>query len=195
VKHATLRVMDTPIYTVKEYVALEKYANTKHELIDGEIHAMSGGTLEHSRLAAELIGQLKPQLRGRACKVFTSDARVRIVEGDLITYPDVSICCGSPQTDTEDPFAMTNPTVLIEVTSPSSEKYDRGTKLERYKLIPSLREYVVVSHRERAVDLFRRLDGDTWSDAVTLRPGERVRLASIDCEIDVDALYSDELTS
>lgn len=188
-KRATLSVMDVPTYTIQEYVELEEYSNIKHELFDGQIRAMSGGTLEHSRLAAAAIAQLGAQLRGGACDVYTADARVRVVAGSLITYPDLSICCGAPVTDSEDRNAMLNPTVLVEITSPSTEKYDRGTKFARYKLIPSLREYVVISHREPAIDVFRRLDDGDWADADRTGPGERAKLVSIGCEIDVDELY------
>jgi Uma2 family endonuclease len=181
--------MDVPTYTVEEYVALEEYSNIKHEYIDGQIRAMSGGTLEHSRLAAAVIVTLGVQLTGRACDVYTADARVRVVAGNLITYPDVSICCAVPETDNEDRNAMLNPTVIVEITSPSSEKYDRGTKFARYKLVPTLREYVVISHRERAVDVFRRLDDGSWSEADRAGAGERAKLLSIGCEIDVDGLY------
>jgi Uma2 family endonuclease len=132
VKRATLRVMDTPIHTIKDYVELEEYSNVKHEYIDGQIRAMSGGTLEHARLGAALIGQLGAPLANRDCDVYTADARVHVVAGNLITYPDVTICCGAPRTGSADPLAMTNPTVIIEVTSPSTEKYDRGTKFDRY---------------------------------------------------------------
>lgn len=188
-KRATLAVMDVPTYTIQEYVELEEYSNIKHELFDGQIRAMSGGTLEHSRLAAVVIGQLGIQLTGRPCVVYTADARVRVVAGNLITYPDVSIGCAPPVTDTEDRNAMLNPTVLVEITSPSTEKYDRGTKFARYKLIPSLREYVVISHREQAINVFRRLDDGDWADADRAVSGEKARLVSINCEIDVDELY------
>lgn len=182
--------MDAPIYTVKDYVVLEEYSNVKHEFIDGQIRAMSGGTLEHSRLAAALIGQLSPQLQSRPCEVYTSDARVRVLAGNLITYPDVSVLCAEAVTDIEDRNAMVNPVVLFEVTSPSTEKYDRGTKFRRYQLIPSLREYVLISHRTHAIDVFRRNDEGTWTDEPdTFGPGERARLSSINCEIDVDKLY------
>jgi Uma2 family endonuclease len=181
--------MDARSYTVEDYVRLEEYSNTKHEFIDGQIWAMSGGTLEHSRLAAAVILQLGGQLVGRNCDVYTSDARIRVIAGGLITYPDVSVCCGDPTTDSEDSLAMINPIVLVEITSPSSEKYDRGTKYTRYQLIPSLREYVVVSHREHAIDVFRRLDDNSWGEGETAGPGNSARLFSIGCEIDVDELY------
>ncbi len=93
------------------------------------------------------------------------------------------------QMDVQDPNAQLNPSVIVEITSPSSEKYDRGGKFERYKLIASLREYVVISHREHAIDVFRRLDDGDWTEGERAGAGERAKLLSINCEIDVDELY------
>jgi Uma2 family endonuclease len=188
-KSATIERMETPVYTIEDYVRLEAHSNVKHEFLDGQIFAMGGGTLEHSRLAAAVIVQLSNQLAGRPCDVFTSDARVHASAGNMIAYPDVTVCCGGAQTGSADPLAMINPTVLIEITSPSSEKYDRGTKFRRYQLILTLREYVVISQRTPAVDVFRRLDDGSWSDAELAGGGERAVLRSIGCELDVDALY------
>lgn len=175
--------------TVEDYVALEEFSNVKHEYLDGEMLAMSGGTLEHSRLAASLIGQLESQLQGGDCFVFTSDARVQVIAGGLIAYPDVSICCGEAKSGGTDPLAMLNPRVLIEVTGPSTEKYDRGTKFARYQLIESLQEYMLVSQTEATIEIFRRLANASWSDAEMIGPGKRAELRSIGCEIDIDALY------
>ncbi|HEX5061002.1 MAG TPA: Uma2 family endonuclease, partial [Kofleriaceae bacterium] len=181
--------------TVEEYVALEELSNVKHEYIDGLILAMSGGTLEHSRLGVAVIGQLLAQLQGRSCYVFSSDARVQVAGGELITYPDVSVCCGTPREGGQDPLAMQNPTVIIEILSPRTEKYDRTTKFARYQQIESLQEYVLVSQSECRVEVFRQLDDRSWSDAVVAGPGERAALRSIACELDIDELYRMRLTS
>jgi Uma2 family endonuclease len=186
-KRATLRVMDTPVYTVKEYVDLEEYSNVKHEYFEGEIRAMAGGSNRHAQLGAAVIAQLGARLEEGPCVVYSSDLRVRI--GDVITYPDASVVCGDVEMDAEDPDAHLNPRLLIEVTSPSTEKYDRGPKLERYKLVPTLRECVIVSHRAELVDVFTRSDDGTWAEPVTYGPGERIVLASVGCELDVDRLY------
>ena len=179
-----------PNYTIEEYVRLEKYSNLKHEFYDGQIWAMGGGSLEHSRLAAAIIASLTNQLQGRPFVVYTSDARVRVVATGLDTYPDVTVRCGPAEMDAEDPLAQVNPTVLIEVTSPTSEKYDRGSKFAHYKLIPSLREYVLVSQNERTVDVWRRGDDDSWV-AERFGSGQRARLTSIACALDVDEIYLD----
>lgn len=202
-KSATLAVMeidtDTPEvdtgpagweYTIEDYVRIEADSElVKHEFDNGQIRAMSGGTQEHARLAAALIGQLSLALKGKPCAVYTSDSRVRI--GGLITYPDISIGCGKAYSDLEDRFAQLNPCVLVEITSPSSERYDRGKKRLRYMQIPSLHEYVIVSHRERAVDVYARGADGEWSAPVRYSAGTRAVIASLSIEIEVDELYID----
>ena len=181
--------------TVETYVALEAFSNVKHEYIDGHMLAVAGGTLEHSRLAVALVAQLGVQLQGRSCYVFNSDARVHVSAGELIAYPDVSVCCGNPRDGGQDPLAMQNPTVIIEVLSPSTEKYDRRTKFARYQLVESLQEYVLVSQSDCKVEVFRRLGDRSWSEATVSGPGERAILRSIDCELDVDELYRMRLSN
>lgn len=178
-------------YTIAEYVDLENYSNVKHEYIDGLIIAMTGGTLEHSRLAAAILLELGIQLRGRPCAVYTSDARVRIEEPNVITYPDISVGCGAVEIDDDDRCAQMNPTVLVEVTSPSSEGYARGKKFRFYRAIPSLREYVIVDQAEPSIEVWRRADDGTWSVAQQGKAGERVDLTSIGCSLDVDVIYRD----
>jgi Uma2 family endonuclease len=181
---------DRPFYTVKEYFDLEEHSNLKHEYYAGQIWAMGGGTLDHSRIAMEIGFHVRRQLEGRPCAVYTSDGRVKTASG-LHTYPDITVGCGSVATDAEDPNAQINPSVIVEVTSPSSERYDRGAKLRHYQTIETLQEVVIVSHRERAIDVFRRGEDGTWSRAEHADAGQRVTLTSIGCELDVDAIYRD----
>ena len=178
-----------PRYTIEEYVRLEAYANLKHEYLDGQIWAMAGGTPEHARIASAITVALGAQLVDRPCAIYSSDARVRVVATGLDTYPDVTVVCGGEQRDVGDRLALTNPVVLFEVTSDSSEAYDHGEKLEHYKRIPSAREIVLVSHRERLVEVFR-CEGGAWTKALAARAGV-VRLVSIGCDLDVDAVYRD----
>ncbi|NVB79517.1 MAG: Uma2 family endonuclease [Kofleriaceae bacterium] len=176
-------------FTIAEYVELERYSNVKHEYIDGLVVAMGGGTVRHARLAASIIAALEQQLADRPCEVYTSDARIRIQDPNVITYPDISVGCGPVEVDDTDECAQTNPTVLIEVTSPSSEGYDRGKKFAFYRAIPSLREYVIVDQEEPSIEVFRRGEDGTWSLAEHGKAGERVALPSIGCVLDVDAIY------
>jgi Uma2 family endonuclease len=179
-------------YTYRDYLRLEADANVKHEFLGGEIYAMEGGTPEHAAIAMNVGTVLNLQLRGRPCRVFSSDLRVRVLKTGLATYPDVTVVCGPLERDPEDANTATNPTLLVEVTSPSSEEYDRGAKLAHYQQVPALREIVVVSHRERRMDVHRRDEQGNWS-LQALRPGETAALASIGCELPVDEVYRDEL--
>lgn len=170
---------------------LEQYANLRHEYLDGHIWAMAGGTPEHARIASRINAALVTQLRDRPCAVYSSDARVRVKATGLDTYPDVTVVCGGEQRDAGDPLALTNPVALVEVTSDSSEPYDRGEKFDHYKQMTSLREFVVVSHREISVEVFRRGDDGTWRRVEHGRAGGRVSLESIGCQLDVDDVYRD----
>lgn len=179
-------------YTIQEYVQLEEYANVKHEFLDGQIYAMAGGTPEHGTYAANVIRMLGTQLVGKPCRVQTSDVRIRVQASGLDTYPDVSVICGRAERDPEDRNAIINPTVLVEVTSASTEGYDRGGKLEHYKRIPALSEVVFIAQDAKRVDVVRRREDGTWS-TLSAGPGERLRLESIDCDLVVDEVYRDPL--
>jgi len=172
--------------TFREYVALEAYSNVKHEYIDGWIVAMAGGTPEHAALGAAVVGHLFAALPAR-CRVYSSDLRVRTPDG-LATYPDVTVVCGRNEVDPEDVNTVVNPIVLVEITSPSSEDYDRGDKRSSYLGIPSLREYMIVSHRERAVDVVRREVTGGWS-TVRAVSGDVVGLESIGVTFAVDSIF------
>lgn len=175
-------------YTWAEYLAFEASSNVKHEYLDGQIYAMAGGTPEHAALAAAFIGLLFPQLRQGRCRALDADLRVRVRATGLATYPDVTVVCGPRERDPDDEHAVTNPTLVVEVLSRSTEEYDRGDKFEHYKSVPSLRQYVLVSHRERTVEVWTRGEAGDFSCAVA-HEGEVADLASIGARIDVRELY------
>lgn len=179
-------------YSLEEYLAFERSANVKHEYLDGEILAMTGATPEHNRICASVIALLSNRLAGRPCVVFTSDQRVRITGVNVETYPDVSVVCGKLKRHPQDRLALANPVLLVEVTSPSTASYDRGEKLDYYKRLPSLREVVIVSHSSRRVDVVRRERVGRWASESFTR-GDSVVLASLDCELPIDAIYHDPL--
>ncbi|HEY3233928.1 MAG TPA: Uma2 family endonuclease [Polyangiaceae bacterium] len=179
-------------YSISEYVQLEDYSNVRHEYFDGQIYAMAGGTPEHGTYAANVIGLLTAQLRGRPCRVQTSDVRIRVQSTGLDTYPDVSVVCGRAETDAEDRNAIINPTVVVEILSTGTEAYDRGEKLEHYQKIASLHEVVLVAHDERRVEVVRRLQSGEWNVARAVA-GEVARLESLSCELPVDDVYRDPL--
>src|SRR3954453_6572610 len=140
-------------HTYADYLALEASSNVKHEYLGGQIYAMAGGTPEHAALAAAVIGLLFSQLRGTSCRAYDSDLRVRTPSG-LATYPDVAVVCGTTERDAADPQAVTNPVLLIEVQSRTTEEYDAGDKFEHYKSLGSLKQYVLVGHRDHALTVW-----------------------------------------
>jgi Uma2 family endonuclease len=171
--------------TLAEYIAAETASRTKHQLIAGEVFDMSGGTPEHAAIIASVGVELGSQLRGRPCRLYASELRVGI--DDLVTYPDASVVCGDLERHPDEPTIVLNPTVLVEVLSDTTEAYDRGEKAQRYRRIPSLREYVLVSQHRAHIELFRRTQ-EGWI-LVEAHEGERLRVESIDCWLDVDAVY------
>ena len=179
--------------TFAEYLALEEKSETKHELVDGEIFAMAHGTPEHGRLAVRMGRLLGNALEGKPCEVFSSDVRVRVLATGLATYPDVSVVCGRIEIDPENRNTITNPIVLVEVLSDSTESYDRSIKLAHYRKIESLRDYLLVAQHEARIEHYSRNDDGTW----TLRdvsPPHVVRL-SIGAEIAVADVYRNALSS
>lgn len=183
-------VSKTPV-SFAEYLAIDRGGAIKHEYIRGVVHAMSGGSPEHARLAMAIGGDLRAQLAGKRCAVYSSDLRVRVLATGLATYPDVTVVCGKLEVDPEDDHSATNPVVIIEVTSPSTENYDRETKYAHYRRIRSLRAYVLVSQDERLVEVFTRNADESW----TLRDVREgvARLDDIGCTLEVEALYRNPL--
>ena len=172
-----------------EYLAGEGAAEVKHEFIRGEVFAMAGGTPEHGRLAISLAQALMNALQGRPCAVFSSDVRVRIEATNRSTYPDLSVVCGKRQTAKDDRDAITNPIVVVEVLSDSTEASDRGEKFLDYRHLPSLMEYVLVSQRAPRLEVFRR-EGDHWT-LYEAAAGESIRLSSLDVSLSVDDVFRD----
>lgn len=177
--------------TYAEYMAFMETAEIKHEYISGEIVAMAGGTIAHGRLMMELTRLLQEALKGRRCVVLPSDVRVRIRAADRATYPDLHVVCTAIQADPDDPHAVVNPTVIVEVLSDSTVDSDRNEKFAAYRRLRSLREYVLVSQHEHRVDVFRR-DDKRWI-LEEYFSGETLKLESIDVALAVDAVYTDAL--
>ncbi len=175
--------------TVAEYLALERSSPLeRHEYCDGEVFAMSGGSLRHSLLATNAGAELRQALRGGSCLVLNSDIRVKIQASGRYTYADVTVVCATPELEDDFRDTLLNPVVLIEVLSPATESYDRGEKFAQYRTIPALQEYVLVSQKEVLVEHFRRQPNGTWLLTV-LGQGDRLRLSAVEAEIAVDEIY------
>jgi Uma2 family endonuclease len=176
-----------------DYLQIEEQGSVRHEFLDGVIYAMAGGSPEHSAIAVTVTSALTVQLSGQRRRVFNSDLRIRSLSTGLSTYADGAVICGQIELDPSDPkgHTLVNPTVLVEVLSPSTEDYDRGEKLSHYKRIDSLKEVLLIAHDERRVDLWRRIDAH-WTQ-LTFRSGEVVELVSLACALPVDEIYRDPL--
>lgn len=174
----------------QEYLELERSSPLRHEYADGEIFAMAGGTLEHSAVAANVLGELRSALRGRGCRVLTSDMRIKIAAARRYVYPDGAVVRSRPEFEDDQRDTLLNPRVVVEVLSDSSEAYDRGDKFAQYRTLPSLEEYVLASQKAPRIEVFTRQADGSW----LLRfhgPGERAELSSLGCTLDVDRVYQD----
>ena len=176
-----------------EYLKFEEASETKHEYVNGEVYAMAGGSLEHARLASELIFLLREKFGPDGCRVFGSDLRLRVEATKRSAYPDVTIVCDDPETSALDRAAVTNPTVLIEVLSPSTESTDRIEKWAHYRRIPSLQAYVLVSQTEQRIEAYRR-DGTRWIYEEA-GPSETLRIGGLEVDVAVDSLYANALAT
>lgn len=172
--------------TPTEYFAWEEQQLERHEYINGEVYAMSGGTQNHSRIALKFGALLDNHLSNRSCKVFNSDCRVKIVETNDYTYPDVSVSC-DPR-DKTTPQYITYPCLIVEVLSDSTEAYDRGNKFFRYRQNPQLQDYVLVNSQEIAIDLYRKTENGRW-EIINYRAGETVELQSVNLNFPIEQVY------
>ena len=164
--------------TEEQYLAIERAAEFKSEFLDGVMYAMSGGSPRHADLHGNIYAELRTMLRGGQCKAFNSDLRVR-VSGRMYAYPDVSVVCGKPLLADDQKDVLLNPIVIFEVLSPSTELYDRGVKLQLYRTIPSLREYILVDQNKARIEQYIYQDASTW----TLRDHQ-----GLDAELKLDSI-------
>lgn len=178
--------------TPAEYLAYERASSEcKHEYVDGEIFAMSGGTFEHALLAENIGRELGVALLNGPCRVLSSDMRIGAADGSY-HYPDVSVVCDRPQFEDDTRDVLQNPSVIIEVLSESTERYDRGEKFAHYRSIASLRDYVLVSQSRMVIEHYQRASGkdvSEWSYRA-LGPGDVLRLGAHDVAIPVERVYA-----
>lgn len=179
-QHATRHAL----LSVEEYLRLEESSTVKHEYVGGEIHAMSGVTKRHARIAGNIYARLWNAARGGPCRIYTNDVKVRAAD-DVIYYPDVMVACGE---DDGDPLVENDPCLVVEVVSPSSKITDRREKLLVYKRIPGLRAYIIVDQERRHVERHWRDDDGVWWDARLGGQG-RVPFPCPETELSLDGIY------
>ncbi|MBI2898459.1 MAG: Uma2 family endonuclease [Deltaproteobacteria bacterium] len=174
--------------TPAEYLELERGSEQRHEYVDGEIFAMSGGTREHSLTATNIARELGNALAAKPCEVHSSDMRIGIPAAKRYFYADVSVVCGRPEVEDPTRDTLLNPKVIVEVLSDSTEAYDRGDKFRYYRAIASLREFVLASQKEPRIEVFTRQPDETWLLRI-FGPDDEVTLSSVGCSFDVRNAY------
>ena len=175
-----------PKFTPEEYFAWEEQQEVKHEYFDGEVYAMTGGTLNHSEINANLITILRNHLEDSGCRVLSSDARVKIQRSEKYVYPDASVTCD--ERDRETTQYVNHPCLIVEVLSPSTEAYNRGKKFKLYRRSPGLVEYILVSSTEVEIDVFCKNDRGRWEE-INYVAGDMVELESINLTFSIDRIY------
>ena len=176
--------------TAEEYLRQERLAESKSEYVNGSVYAMSGASLNHNRIAGNVFVSLSNQLRGRPCEVFSSDMKVQIDRANTFRYPDVSGLCGPLSFYDDVTDAYQNPALIVEVLSPSTEKFDREEKFNLYRLLDSLQEYVLIRQDRMEVTVFTRDTDKRWPPPTVYTADQNsVPLKSLGCSLILRDIY------
>ena len=175
-------------YTPEEYLDRERQAEYKSEYFAGEIVAMAGAKRKHNLIGSNITISLGTQLRDAPCEVYANDMKVQADKARQFSYPDVVVVCGEPQFRDDQDDVLQNPTVIVEVLSPSTEAYDRGEKFLRYRRLESLQEYLLVTQNERRVEHFTKQGDGSWR--MTEMTEGSLALASVGCTLAFDDIYN-----
>lgn len=175
--------------SLEEYLVQEERTEERNEYVAGEVFAMVGTTPLHNQISLNVASALRTALKGRPCRVFMSDLKLRVISADAFYYPDVFVTCGAATPGKEAKLAV-DAQLVIEVLSDSTSAYDRGDKLHAYRKLPSLQEYVLVSQNLRRVELYRRGPDVGWT-FLTFERDEVVKLTSLNLELPLAAIYED----
>lgn len=169
--------------TPAEYLDWEIEQDTRHELVDGYLYAMTGASLRHDEIAMNIAAALHHHLKGGPCRVYKSDIKVRLANN--FYYPDIAVRCGDVADDSDE-YSLSDPTCIIEVLSPSTQRFDRGDKRLAYQQIPSLKEYILVSQDKILIEQFVGK-----ATAISLQqPSDVLHIQSLDFSIPVTDLYA-----
>jgi|SRR5216684_1501575 len=174
--------------TEEEYLTLDRAAEFRHEFLDGEMFARSGGSMAHSRLQTNIITAVYTPLRDHGCEAFASDCRVR-VSSRMYVYPDVSVVCGQPLLADDHKDILLNPFAIFEVLSPTTGKYDRGVKFQHYRTIESLKEYILVDQDQVRIEQYTRQDGNIWTLRDHQGMEEELTMDSIGVSLQLRRIY------
>ncbi len=175
--------------TPAEYLALERRSALKHEYVAGELFAMGGASFRHNVIMTNTLMSLGAQLRARPRIVLPSDMRVKIEPLGVYTYPDLTVVCGEPRLEDDEQDTLLNPTVIVEILSPSTERYDRGRKFQRYRPIPSFQEYLLIAQDACGIDHYIRQPDNSWNLTTFDRQEDTIVLPTIGCTLALADVY------
>jgi len=173
-------------YTVEEYFALEEKSEVRHEFFDGEIFAMAGTTLNHNRIAQNVGFSLRKSKKNH-CDIFIENVKLEAIKNFFYPYPDVMLTCNP--FDLRERNKIAHPSLIVEVLSISTEMYDKTTKLKKYKAIPSLQYYMLVSQYETSVELYSRVNTDLWNYQEFTEQNAEIHLEDLDITISLSEIY------
>ena len=183
-------VRKQPFITPEDYLKQERLAATKSEYLDGQIYAMSGASRQHNRITVDVATLINVQLRSGPCELFSNDMRVKVNDDSLYTYPDVVVACGEARFEGSTLDTLLNPTLIIEVLSDSTEKYDRGKKFAHYQRIEALREYAMIAQDEARIECYTRQTDNRWILSKVESLEEAMPLESIGCVLPLAEVYA-----
>jgi Uma2 family endonuclease len=179
-----------PVFTIAEYLDFERFAESRHEFLDGTVYAMAGESPRHSTICYNLYGITHPQLRGKRCRGFSPNMKVATGDKGLFSYPDLAIVCGEPLYHDGKQDVLTNPQVIFEVLSPSTQNYDRGEKFLRYtNTIETLTDYVLISQDAPFVEHFQKQADGNWLKFEVSGLESILKLAAVECDVPLSELY------
>jgi Uma2 family endonuclease len=178
-----------PYLTPAEYLALERRAETRSEYHDGELLAMVGASREHNLIVLNCGREISAQLKGRPCETYANDMRVKVAAVNRYFYPDLVIVCGEPQFEDSSVDTLLNPTVIIEVLSDSTERFDRGKKFAYYRTLPSLRGYLLIAQDEYRIDAYRKDTDRRWLLEDAQGRDATLALGIADCTLALREVY------
>ena len=179
------------VFTPEEYLALERPSEIRHEYLDGTVYAMAGETPEHSLVCFNLGGIMHAQLKGKPCRGFSPNIKVRTDQSGLFAYPDLTIVCGEPLYHDNHRDILTNPTVIFEVLSRSTAAYDRGEKSLRYRIhLSSLKDFILVAQDKPHLEHYSRQQDGTWAYTEINGLDSSIVLNSIECQLSLAELYA-----
>ena len=176
-------------YTAEEYLELEFAAEFRSEFWNGQIVAMSGGSPEHSTIIVNISREVSLQLKGKPCQAFSNDTKVRTGPLTLFTYPDLSVVCGEPHFDADHRVILLNPTLIVEVLSPSTEAVDRGKKFDNYQRIESFTDYVLIAQDSPRIDHYSRQSETQWLRTTVSGLESTLSLPAIGCTLALSEIY------